>query len=214
MNNSGSKGRSIESAMTNVLFRAAAHASKMCPSPTFVELTMNRFFAFLFCHADSRKSGHPVCPDKLMQSLILSASLALLPAAVLAGSNPEVVKAVEEYMDFSEYGSSLIWPEQIPEGDWKTIFVVDARDAPQYAKDHIPGAVNIEWRQAVARRAELPTDRMVVFYCNSGSLSAQAVFALRLLGHDNVKVLQDGFEGWKAKGGFEANQRAMKPAGH
>jgi rhodanese-related sulfurtransferase len=54
------------------------------------------------------------------------------------------------------------------------------------------GAVNIVWRQAGARRAELPKDRMVVMYCNSGSLSAQAVFALRVLGYDNVKVLQDG----------------------
>jgi rhodanese-related sulfurtransferase len=35
-----------------------------------------------------------------------------------------------------------------------------------------------------------------------------------LLGYDNVKVLQDGIEGWKAKGGFEAHARASKPAGH
>jgi rhodanese-related sulfurtransferase len=175
---------------------------------------MNRFLASSFFRADPRRSGNPMPFGGLMRSLILSASLALLPAAVFAAENPEVAKAVEEYMEFSEYGSSLIWPEQIPEEDWKKIFVVDARDAAQYAKDHIPGAVNIEWRQAVARRAELPTDRTVVFYCNSGSLSAQAVFALRLLGHDNVKVLQDGFEGWKAKGGFEAHRRASKPAGH
>ena len=66
----------------------------------------------------------------------------------------------------------------------------------------------------MARRAELPGDRMVVVYCNSGSLSAQAVFALRLLGHDNVKVLQDGIEGWKKKGGFDAHARASQPAGH
>ena len=110
-----------------------------------------------------------------------------------------MVDALSGYMDFAEYSSSLIWPEQIPKEDWKKVFIVDARDAAQYAKEHIPGAVNIEWRQAVARRAELPKDRMVVMYCNSGSLSAQAVFALRLLGHDNVKVLQDGIEGWKAR---------------
>lgn len=54
----------------------------------------------------------------------------------------------------------------------------------------------------------------VLIYCNTGSLSAQSVFAMRLLGWENVKVLQDGFEGWKKKGGFEANTRAGKPAGH
>ena len=136
------------------------------------------------------------------------ASAALLAAPARAEDNPVVVDVLSGYLDFAEYGSSLIWPEQIPQEDWKKVFIVDARDAAQYANEHIPGAINIEWRQAVARRAELPKDRMVVMYCNSGSLSAQAVFALRLLGHDNVKVLQDGIEGWKAKGGFEANARA------
>ena len=144
----------------------------------------------------------------------LAVSLSLLAAPAFSDENPAVVDALSGYMDFSEYGSSLIWPEQIPKADWKKVFIVDARDAAQYAKEHIPGAMNIEWRQAVARRGELPRDRMVVMYCNSGSLSAQAVFALRLLGYDNVKVLQDGIEGWKAKGGFEANARASKPAGH
>lgn len=144
----------------------------------------------------------------------LFASLALITAPVHADENPAVVDALSGYLDFAEYGSSLIWPEQIPADDWKKVFVVDARDAAQYEKEHIPGAVNIDWRQAVARRTELPQDRMVVMYCNSGSLSAQAVFALRLLGHDNVKVLQDGIEGWKKKGGFEAHARASQPAGH
>jgi rhodanese-related sulfurtransferase len=144
----------------------------------------------------------------------LFASLALFAAPVYADENPVVVDALSGYMDFAEYSSSLIWPEQIPKEDWQKIFIVDARDAAQYSREHIPGAVNIEWRQAVARRTELPKDRMVVMYCNSGSLSAQAVFALRLLGYDNVKVLQDGIEGWKAKGGFDAHARASKHAGH
>ncbi len=142
-----------------------------------------------------------------MAFLFLFAFLAL-PAR--SADPTAVIEAIETYMDFAEYSASLIWPEQIPREDWDRVFVVDARDAAQYDKGHIPGAANIEWRQAVARRSELPQDRMVVFYCNSGSLSAQAVFALRLLGHDNVKVLQDGFEGWKAKGGFDAHARASK----
>ena len=144
----------------------------------------------------------------------LCSSFALLAAPAYAEDSPAVVDALSGYMEFAEYSSSLIWPEQIPKDDWNKVFIVDARDADQFAKEHIPGAVNIEWRQAVARRSELPKDRMVVMYCNSGSLSAQAVFALRLLGHDNVKVLQDGIEGWKTKGGFEAHARASQPAGH
>ena len=146
--------------------------------------------------------------------IALFVSLSLLTAPARAEENPVVVDALSGYLDFAEYGSSLIWPEQIPDDDWNKVFVVDARDAAQYEKEHIPGAVNIEWRQAVARRAEIPRDRMVVMYCNSGSLSAQAAFALRLLGYDNVKVLQDGIEGWKKKGGFDAHARASQPVGH
>ena len=49
---------------------------------------------------------------------------------------------------------------------------------------------------------------MVLIYCNTGTLSAQAGFALRVAGHDNVRILQGGFQEWKAKGGFDANARA------
>jgi rhodanese-related sulfurtransferase len=147
------------------------------------------------------------------RTLILALGLAL-PLAAPAAENPAVVEVMQEYLDFTEYGSSIIWPEQIPAEDWKKITVIDARDAAQYAREHIPGAIHIEWRHAVARRHEIPKDRTVVYYCNTGSLSAQAVFALRVLGWDNVKVLQDGIEGWKKKGGFEANARASQPAGH
>lgn len=150
--------------------------------------------------------------NKVLLALFAASIFAAAP--VCAEENPVVLDAISSYMDFSEYGSSLIWPEQIPREDWKKVFIVDARDAAQFAKEHIPGAVNIEWRQAVARRNEIPKNRMVVMYCNSGSLSGQAVFALRLLGYDNVKVLQDGIEGWKKKGGFDAHARASKPAGH
>ncbi|MDA8127406.1 MAG: rhodanese-like domain-containing protein [Betaproteobacteria bacterium] len=148
-----------------------------------------------------------------MKSIVIAlcASLSLLAAPAWADENPAVVDVLSGYMDFAEYGGSLIRPEQIPKEDWQKILVVDTRDAAQYEKDHIPGAVNIEWRQAVARRGELPRDRMVVMYCNTGSLSAQAVFALRVLGYDNVRVLQDGLEGWRKKGGFDANARAAAP---
>jgi len=40
-----------------------------------------------------------------------------------------VADALSGYMDFAEYGSNLIWPEQIPAEDWKKVFIVDARVA-------------------------------------------------------------------------------------
>ena len=149
---------------------------------------------------------------KILSRLLLA--IALISGPALASENPAVADAIEGYMDFTEYGSSIIWPEQIPAAVWNNITVIDARDAAQFAKEHIPGAINIEWRKIPGRRAEITKDHMVLIYCNTGSLSAQSVFAMRLLGWDNVKVLQEGIEGWKKKGGFEAYAHAIQSAGH
>jgi 3-mercaptopyruvate sulfurtransferase SseA len=48
----------------------------------------------------------------------------------------------------------------------------------------------------------------VLAYCNTGTLSAQAGFALRVAGCENARILQVGHAEWRAKGGFEANTRA------
>ena len=135
-----------------------------------------------------------------MKSWLICVALSVLPVSMVRAQDPNAaaLDAMNAYMDFAEYGGSLIWPAQIPLEDWSKIFLIDARDATQFEKEHIPGAINIEWRQILARRDEIPQDRMVVVYCNSGSLSAQAVFALRGLGWENVKVLQDGMQGWKS----------------
>jgi hypothetical protein len=50
--------------------------------------------------------------------------------------------------------------------------------------------------------------------CNTGSLSAQAGFALRVAGWENVRILQGGMEEWRAKGGFDAAAKAASPAKH
>ena len=145
----------------------------------------------------------------LHKSLLAAALCAAISLPAIAAESP-AVKALEEYFEFSEYGGATILPEQIPAEDWKKIYVIDTRDADQFNKAHIPGAVNIDWRQVLGRRAELPSDKMVLVYCNAGTLSAQAGLALRVAGMDNVRILQGGFSEWKAKGGFDANRRALK----
>ncbi len=124
------------------------------------------------------------------------------------------IDEMEGYLEFVDYGGGVMFAEQIPKEDWKRFVVIDARDAGQYAKDHIPGAVNMDWRQVLAKRSSIPKDKPVLIYCNSGSLSAQAGFALRVAGWDNVRILQGGMDEWKAKGGFDAAARATKPATH
>jgi len=133
---------------------------------------------------------------------------------VWAQENTEAIEIMEEYLDFADYGGATIFPEQIPAMDWKNFFIIDARDPSQFNKEHIPGAVNIEWRQVLARRSELPKDKPMLIYCNTGTLSAQAGFALRVAGYDNLRILQGGMNEWQSKGGFEAYERALKPPQH
>ncbi len=107
----------------------------------------------------------------------------LLAASTATHAAPEdaAVKAMEDYLEFVDYGGATIFPEQIPAADWRRFMVIDARDKAQFDKEHIAGAVNIEWRRVLAERQQIPKDKPVLLYCNTGTLSAQAGFALRRL---------------------------------
>jgi rhodanese-related sulfurtransferase len=137
-------------------------------------------------------------------------------AAFAPAASAELDKAtadeVESYFDFIDYNGGVIMAQQIPAEDWKRMHVLDTRDAGQFAKEHIPGAVNIEWRQVFAERARLPKDKTIVAYCNTGSFSGQVAMALRLAGYENVRILHGGFAEWKARGGFDAHVRASNAA--
>jgi rhodanese-related sulfurtransferase len=151
---------------------------------------------------------------KLIRATTLALAVIASPAIAYAQANEQAVDEMAGYLDFVEYGGGVIFAEQIPREDWSRFHVIDARDAGQFAKDHIPGAVNLEWRRVLAERDSIPRDKPVLIYCNTGSLSAQAGFALRVAGYENVRILQGGFEEWKAKGGFDAASKAAGQAKH
>lgn len=120
----------------------------------------------------------------------------LIPAAPLLAAEEAVIEAMRDYMEFAPYAAGIILTGQLDRTVFESVLFIDARDARQYDAGTIPGAINIEWREVLARRGEIPRDRKVVMFCNTGSLSAQATFALRVAGYENVVVLQDGLEGW------------------
>ena len=126
-------------------------------------------------------------------SLIMSLAL-MLPGTMSA--NGAAIEAMAEYLMFQEYESGIILPQQIDESIFRAVTFIDTRDVEQFEKQTIPGAVHIEWRQVLERMDEIPTDQKVIVFCNTGSLSAQAAFALRVAGFDNVVVMQSGFLGW------------------
>ncbi|MGD2205805.1 MAG: rhodanese-like domain-containing protein [Anaerolineae bacterium] len=75
--------------------------------------------------------------------------------------------------------------------------VVSVRSAEHYALGHIPGAINIPWREIAKSEnlAKLPTDQPIVVYCYTGHTGQVATTVLRSLGYDVVN-LKFGIMGW------------------
>lgn len=146
-------------------------------------------------------------------SVLAAAAIAgalCLPTAAHADIDKTTVEALESYFEFSDYNSGTIMAEQIPAEGWKKFYVLDVRDAAQFGKEHIPGAINIEWRQVFAQRAKLPRDKTVLAYCNTGSFAAQAAMGLCMAGFENVRLLHGGLAEWKRRGGMQAYAQARQ----
>jgi len=141
---------------------------------------------------------------KLILSFVIS--LGLL-SSMSAKANEAVIEAMGEYLMFQEYESGIILPQQIDRSVFEAVTWIDTRDNEQFDKQTIPGAIHIEWRQVIERMDEIPTDRKVIVFCNTGSLSAQAAFALRVAGFDNVVVMQSGFLGWLDNAAFRPSEQ-------
>jgi len=126
----------------------------------------------------------------------------MLLANAAAAESP-AIKAMQEYMEFANYEAGIIVPQQLTKDIFDSVVFIDTRDADQFAKGSIPGARNIEWREVLTRINEIPKDKKVILFCNTGSLSAQAAFALRVAGRNNVLVLQTGLDGWKRDAAYK-----------
>lgn len=112
------------------------------------------------------------------------------------------IEVMSEYLMFQEYESGIIMPQQIDQSIFESVHFIDTRDRAQFEAGSIPGAVHIEWRQILDRLEEIPTEGKVILFCNTGSLSAQATFALRVAGYENVVVLQSGYQGWRENAAY------------
>ena len=136
-----------------------------------------------------------------VRRLALAAALLVLVPPAAQAQDDALRDAILDYMDFATYHQGILQPQQIDQALFEQAVFVDARDASEYAEGHIPGAVNIDWR-AFPREIESLPDGMIVVYCNTGTLSAQAALAARLMGHDNVVMLQGGLDGWRRDGAW------------
>lgn len=108
--------------------------------------------------------------------------------------------------------------------DSEDIIFIDSRSEAEYTGEdlrnnakggHIPGAHHIEWNVAVAQGedgverfksyeelkriysvAEENSDKTIVPYCQTNVRGAHAYFALRLLGHENIRPYENSMVEW------------------
>ena len=104
--------------------------------------------------------------------------------------------------------ADALW-ENLSDGDPDNDpFILSVRKPEDYAKGHIPGAVNIFWKDIAKAEnlAKLPTDRQIVVYCYTGHTGQIATTILNLLGYDAVN-LKFGMMGWTADDEVLATKR-------
>ncbi|QLC33396.1 sulfurtransferase [Halarchaeum sp. CBA1220] len=94
--------------------------------------------------------------------------------------------------------------------------VVDTREPEEYAEGHIPGAVNLDWKEVVdeetrglkARAAVseifaskgVTPEKRVVLYCNTARRISHTFVVLRWLGYEDVAFYEGSLTEWEAEG--------------
>lgn len=138
-----------------------------------------------------------------IKTILYSSLTALLLSQQPALANDAAVEAMGEYLMFQDYQSGIIMPQQIDQSIFERVVFIDTRSEEEFETTTIPGARHIEWREVIERIDDIPEDQKTILFCNTGALSAQAVFALRVAGRENVLVLQGGFSGWQQNAAYQ-----------
>jgi rhodanese-related sulfurtransferase len=122
------------------------------------------------------------------------------PVAAIAAASP--ARAAEHFAgrlsfetDCADVHASLARQEA-------DFVLLDARGPHAYARSHVPGALNLPWREITAERmAAWPPETLFVVYCAGPHCNGADRAALRLaeLGRP-VKLMLGGVTGWADEG--------------
>lgn len=95
-------------------------------------------------------------------------------------------------------GLRSLTPEQF-QSEAKGNQVIDVREVHEYNRGHIKGAVNFPLSQLQQYIDDIPKDRTVLLYCQSGMRSKQAAKLFVRKGYSNVAELRGGIITWKGQ---------------
>jgi glyoxylase-like metal-dependent hydrolase (beta-lactamase superfamily II)/rhodanese-related sulfurtransferase len=93
---------------------------------------------------------------------------------------------------------------EVPIEDVQTValgtVVIDVREPVEYARGHVPRAINVPQADLADRLDELPRDRQLVLICQGGYRSLRAAQFLKQMGFDRVASVAGGTAAWVAAG--------------
>jgi rhodanese-related sulfurtransferase len=77
--------------------------------------------------------------------------------------------------------------------------ILDVRSPTEFAAGHIPGALNIPYRQVPSRLAELAAyqEQAIVVYCEVGIRAGIAQVALEQAGFQQIHLLDGHMQAWR-----------------
>ncbi len=80
------------------------------------------------------------------------------------------------------------------------IIIIDIREPSEYAREHIPGSINIPLNQLTEYDTTNWQDKTVLFHCKSGNRTKQAQILIDKIPHGEKLCLSGGIEEWKLIG--------------
>lgn len=89
-----------------------------------------------------------------------------------------------------------------------SIMLIDVRDASEFAKGHIKGAVNIPVGDMMDKAAKLPSDKPIVFVCATGNRSGEAYDIVKMDRKDLKMYFVDATITYRADGTYEIKTAA------
>ena len=89
----------------------------------------------------------------------------------------------------------------------KAPVILDVRTPEEYSQGHIPGAINIEYRELPSRISEVNSlsNQKIVVYCERGVRANIAEETLKKAGFTEFLHLEGDMSGWREKG-FEVER--------
>jgi len=132
--------------------------------------------------------------------VLLLIAVGVAPFLAHAQASETQIDDLVSFFEFSDDAGGMLLPRQVTPELAPGMTFIDVRPRAQYQNARIPGARHIDWKEVLKRRRELPRDRTIVFYCNTGAHSSQVSFAMRYAGWERALVLVGGLDAWRAHG--------------